>query len=602
MHRAVTTFLLLLSSTVLAFSQEPSGSGKPDPRDLPIETDVVEKVRVELAEVRVLVTDRRGNPITDLKPEEIRVLEGGTPQKLAYLDNVGSTRFAGASDDSQPPATVYTQMGETVEAGSAEDVMPAKAMRRVILAFDVSNSKLNIREKWRVAAEEWVRTKMQPDDLVGVVVIRNYPLWLVDFTSDRLTVVNTLQAVSLDQGIQDRDRRRDVARLVEDIHSLCTDLGRPNDRRQDRDGTPSGKGPSVDVQSCAYGITQAQVVQWDREARETVATMRGLTGQLAAIPGRKLVVLFSEGWVSDAATTGSQAMVSVFGVGKIDMAGATWSLDRNAFHEVTQLHETAKAADVSFFTIDTTRGSDRGFGSNLERGQALSQDNAGVNVFSEMSWATRAAMNVLAKETGGRSFYGTKDLEDKIAAAADSFFGYYLVGYYRADPTARAGKVKIQIDRSKLHVSYPDKPTFWPHRANWVRLDLSVGRPALDASGIAHVLPLKLTMNIEDLPLRRGAGGRGAQLGVYVQAVRPDGTVVAERLDIATVLLDRNSKALDDQAYEHTTELIVPEGPYRIRTRVSDDRQEIVSERVLDLTVKPGGVVAGFEQAHAATE
>jgi hypothetical protein len=285
------------------------------------------------------------------------------------------------------------------------------------------------------------------------------------------------------------------------------------------------------------------------------------------------------------------------------MSGTAWSLDKNTFNEAKWLRDTAKAANVSFFTIDTTRGYDRGFGSSLERGQALSQDSAGVNVFSEMNWATRAAMSVLAKETGGRSYYGTKDLSTKIAAAADSFFGYYLVGYYRADPSARAGKVKINIDRRKLDVSYPDKPTLWPHTAAWVRLDLSVGRPVPDASGQWQVVPLKFTLNLADIPLRRGAGGRGAQLGVFVQAVRPDGTVAAERLDVTTVVLDKQSRDdRENKSYEHATELILPEGPYRIRARISDDRQQIVSERVLDLTVKAGTVVAGFEQAPDGTD
>ena len=220
-----------------------------------------------------------------------------------------------------------------------------------------------------------------------------------------------------------------------------------------------------------------------------------------------------------------------------------------------------------------------------------------------MNWDTRQTLNALAKESGGRSYYGTKDLDQKLTEAADSFFGYYLVGYYRSDPNARAGKVKVKIDRAKLDVGYPDKATLWPHKASPVRLDLSVGQPQLDASGVAQALPFKFTMNLGEIPLRRGAGGKGMQLGVYVQAIRPDGTVVDERLDIATVVLDREDREIrDTRSYEHTTELILPEGPYRIRARISDDRQKILSERVMDLTVKAGTVVAGIEPAPGGTD
>ncbi len=610
MIRSIAILSVVLALIAPALAQqgeavdEPKQAKKRDPRDLPpVETDIVEEVAVELAEVSVLVTDRRGNAITDLRPEEITILENGKKQRLAYIDNVGSTRFAGKLDDSSPPAAVYDQSGEMADAGDVEAVLPARAVRRVVLAFDIKNSKLNIREKWRQAAEDWVRSEMRDDDLVGVVLFRSYPHWLVHFSNDKTEVLNSLEAVSFDQGIQDRDKRRDVSQLVEDIHSLCTDLGRPSDRRRRGSGQTGSGTPGSDEAGCAYNLAEAQVQQWDLEANETLGNLRGLTGQLAAVPGRKMVILFSEGWVSDAATAGTQAMLAVFGIGKVDTTVARWSLDRDALFEVNQLHLTAKAARVSFFTIDTTRGYDAGFSGSLERGQHLSYQNQGVNPWSEMNWDTRQTLNALAKETGGRSYHGTKDLEGKMTAAADSFFGYYLIGYYRSDPKARAGKVVVKIDRPKLDVGYPDKPTLWPHRASPVRLDLSVGQPSVALSGEGQALPFKFTMNLGDMPLRRGAGGRGTQLGVYVQAIRPDGTVVAERLDIATIVLDREERReRADRSYEHATELVLPDGPYRIRARVSDDRQEIISERVLDLTVKSGTVVAGIEHPKGGAE
>ncbi len=599
--------LILFVCAVFALPLLAQDSAEPDkkrdPRDLPIETEVVEEIAVELAEISVLVTDRRGKAITDLKREEITVFENGKPQRLAYLDNVGGTRFAARVDDSSPPAATYDREGKMANAGAFDAVLPSRAVRRVILAFDVKNSKLNIRERWRQAAEDWVRDEMRDDDLVGVVLFRGYPNWLVHFSSNKSAVLHAIEAVSLDQGIQDRDKRRDVSALVDDIHSLCTDLGRAGDRRTGGSGKSGTSSPGSDEASCAYNLTEPQVQQWHVEANETLDTLRGLTGQLAAVPGRKMVILFSEGWVSDAANAGTQAMLAVFGFAKVDTTAVRWSLDRDSLREVNALHLTAKAANVSYFTIDTTRGYDAGFGSSLERGQHLSYQNQGVNPWSEMNWDTRQSLNALAKETGGRSYYGTKDLEQKIEAAAGSFFGYYLVGYYRSDPKTRAGTVKVKIDRAKLDIGYPDKATLWPHRASPVRLDLSVGQPMLDASGVAQALPFKFTMNLGEMPLRRGAGGKGTQLGVYVQATRPDGTVVAERLDIATVVLDREDREnRDTRIYEHTTELVLPEGPYRIRARVSDDRQKIVSERVLDLTVKAGTVVAGFEQAPDGTD
>jgi len=451
MFRSVLALSVCLALAAPVLAQQADESDKPtkkrDPRDLPIETGVVEEVAVELAEVSVLVTDRRGNPITDLRPEEITVFERGKPQRLAFLDNVGGTRFAGRVDDAPPPAAVYDRQGQMIDAGEIETVLPARAIRRVVLAFDVKNSKLNIREKWRQAAEDWVRNEMQDDDLVGVVVFRSYPFWLVYFSNDKPAVLRSIEMVSLDQGIQDRDKGRDVSRLVEDIHSLCTDLGRASDRSNTGSGRTGGSAPATDEKSCAYNLTEPQVQQWDMEANETLGTLRGLTGQLAAVPGRKMVILFSEGWVSDAATAGTQAMVAVFGVAKIDTSVIRWSLERDALRDVNALQLAAKAANVSYFTIDTTRGYDTGFGGNLERGQSLAYQNQGINPWSEMNWETRQTLNALAKATGGRSYHGAKDLDEKMTAAADSFFGYYLVGYYRSDPRAPAGRNPVAPGR-----------------------------------------------------------------------------------------------------------------------------------------------------------
>ena len=46
---------------------------------------------------------------------------------------------------------------------------------------------------------------------------------------------------------------------------------------------------------------------------------------------------------------------------------------------------------------------------------------------------------------------------------------------------------------------------------------------------------------------------------------------------------------------ERHTELALPDGAYRIRARVSDDRQNVVGDRAFDLTVVKGVVQAGFQ-------
>ena len=103
-------------------------------------------------------------------------------------------------------------------------------------------------------------------------------------------------------------------------------------------------------------------------------------------------------------------------------------------------------------------------------------------------------------------------------------------------------------------------------------------------------------LDFDALPLRGGAGGsRGTVLGLHLQAIRPDGTVVAERLDIEPIATGGKSReTVGGRNLLHRTDLVLPPGPYRIRARVSDDRRVILADRTLDLTLEPGNVRPGL--------
>ncbi len=150
--RSLVIPILLISAVSFGQSKDSGVERKRDPRDLPASTDLVESVAIELAEVRILVTDRRGNGIVDLSRDEVKIFENGVEQEIAFLDQVSVTESTGLNEQSPTPAAVFTREGEMVTTENADIVAPTKPIRRVILAFDTRNSKLNVRDKWRDAA------------------------------------------------------------------------------------------------------------------------------------------------------------------------------------------------------------------------------------------------------------------------------------------------------------------------------------------------------------------------------------------------------------------------------------------------------------------
>jgi VWFA-related protein len=569
-----------------------------EPATEPIDANVEERVEVALAEVHILVTDKKGNPIPDLEPEEITVLEGGVVQELAYLDSVSGERYAEVDAREAPaPAVLYDGGEQDPLISDVAAVMPAKPVRRVVLVFDVWNSKRKSRDEWKDAALHWVDADMRTEDFVAVVLMRSYPQWLVEFTNDRDLVRRVIEDTDLENSAPDRDRSREVNSLVEDINSLCID---PRGLRGG--AAKAGGAPSNEV-GCAWDIARGYAAQWDSESKQSIETMRALTGMLASIPGQKVVIMFSEGFITDAAGTAVSAIMGVVRTEDLTINDLTSTMFKESYREFGDLQNTARAGDVSFFTLDTRTSADRGFGGRLEQSSYLNPNSMGVNPWQEMELETRGNLNSLAKVTGGRSYHGTKDLEDKVIAAANSYFGHYLVGYYRSDPSAPARKVQIRIDRKKLDIDYPDEPILWPHKPRDVQLDMNLGAPIPTGLGNIRSVPIALLIPFDSLPLRRGSGGQGLQLGVYLQAIQPDGTVVAEKLEVPAVVANRAQRqTAKGKSYLHQTSIDVSPGSYRIRARISDDRQEIIADRSVDVTVTETGLLAGIRTEEQATQ
>src|SRR6266852_7245634 len=96
--------LLAISALFLSFMPVPAQQKKETNKSA--DDDDVIKVTTNLVSLDVIVKDKKGKAITDLKPEDFTVFENGVPQKIQFFD---STLTSG-SEAGQP----------TTAAGSTE--------------------------------------------------------------------------------------------------------------------------------------------------------------------------------------------------------------------------------------------------------------------------------------------------------------------------------------------------------------------------------------------------------------------------------------------------------------------------------------------------
>jgi VWFA-related protein len=586
------TFVLLSLAALAALL----GGAARGQSEEPEESSVEERIEVQLVEIKVSVRDGLGNPVTDIGADEVRVFENGRRQKLAFFEPVAEQGWATMSADQPAAATLYDTAGGPTGDASDVVVLPPKPTRRIFFVFDVWNSRRPIREEWRTAAVEWAQAHWQEGDRAGAIVLRQYPDWAGPVSEVKAEVVNTLQALDLYTDVPDRNRRQEVTEMMESFRSLCLD-NKEGYRFEEKAGL-SGRGSDLvaDVPSCLYNLSRPLAFEWKQQSAQSVDVLQFVSGQLAAIPGQKIVVLFSEGIIDDPAMVLVNAMLNLVNYEDINMASMLTRLGQETTQEISRLQERAAASGVTFFTLDTRPASDGSTQNNLEQSSMLMTGNMTFNPWKEMYEATRGTLSSLAYATGGRPFSGSNALVDKIDRAAGSFYGIYNLGYYRSEPWRPKGKVKVKIDRKKLVLDYEQKTPRRSHRASLAPLDLVIGRPET-LPGDAQLLPVSLLTPIGLLPLRSGAGGRGCEVGVFVQAVRPDGSVVAENFETLTIVMsDEEYREVRSKQWQHIVHLEVPRGPMRLRARVSDDRQEIVGDRSVDLTVLAGDVRGGLTE------
>jgi VWFA-related protein len=225
------------------------------------------RVTVNLVQVDATVTDSEGNPAPDLKAGDFRVLLDGRQQELKYCNFVRAEELA--------PATVATATPmDLLAAPAGQPAMPAAPVKRedvrrtiVLFVSDLLTSSESM-PGIRAGLKRFVLDQMRPGDLVAIVRSSAGLGALQDFTTDR----------------------RMLLAAVDQVRWTSHAVGIGGGAAYETIGAPAlgGIGP-LDV---------AQLDKIDSVDRATLATTASLlqvVRGMADLPGRKSVILISDG-------------------------------------------------------------------------------------------------------------------------------------------------------------------------------------------------------------------------------------------------------------------------------------------------------------------
>jgi VWFA-related protein len=373
---SATTYLPLPSNA----AQQPSPL--PTPED---SVDDVVRVTTNLIQIDVVVTDKQGNRVENLQPEDFEILVNKRPQPI--------TNFSFISDTPTPVAEkrVARPKARPSKIPPARPKGPADVRRTSLFVIDNLCSSLESTNQARDSVRKFINEQMEPNDLVAVIQTIGGTGTLQQFTSDKRLLLAAVNGVRFNSSSA---RRRRVQCGGDEPVQL-------------------GSSQISDV-----GLADPSAETFFASGR--LATLNMILRGLKEIPGRKSLILLTDNLPYPSTTTGEGNQSQIM----------------NAY---SRLIDFANRASTVIYTIDLRGLATLGFdASNAGSGLGVrggSVVNAGPMFGRDISRArsefyySKTGMSTLARETGGFFVENTNNISGGLRRAADDSNRYYLIGF-----------------------------------------------------------------------------------------------------------------------------------------------------------------------------
>ena len=380
----------------------------------PLNDDVV-KISTALIQIDVTVTDKKGKPVRDLKPEEVEIYENGKKQEISNFSFISSVREKQVEPPEKPsPLNVPTP---------PPTVRPEQIRRTIALVVDDLTLSFESTYYVKRALKKFVDEQMLEGDLVAIIRTGAGIGALQQFTADKRQLYAAIEKVRWNPvgngGIGA------FPPIQSSLDDAAFQSGSPGEQEDDADKS------SADPDSIRESIFAAG----------TLGAINFIVRGMQELPGRKSVMLFSDGF---ALFTKSQN-------GMVD--------SQRVLDSLRKLVDAANRASVIIYTMDArglaitglTAADDTGTKSAEQIEQSLSDRRTKL-------FDTQEGLTYLAKQTGGFAILNNNDLSGGIRKILDDQ-SYYLIGYQPDDEVfdpqkRRFNKLEIKVKRKDVNVRY----------------------------------------------------------------------------------------------------------------------------------------------------
>ena len=399
------TLVLLLS----ADSQAQRQAVQQQPQQPPEEQAQQPTFRAEINVVRVdvIVTDRDGNPVTDLQADDFEVFEDDTPQTI---DSFRLVHLTGTPEPGAAPARPIRSGFDEEREAAREDV------RLFAIFFDDYHVRFENAVRLRETLINFISTQLGPLDMVSVM----YPLTPLDAVQMTRNHDSIVEAIERFEG---RKYEYEPRNLFE---------------RQ-------------------YADYPTSVVERIRN-EVSLSGLRALVTHLGGLrEGRKALILISEGYTNylppqlrdrfaGVPGSGDPSQLNPFaGDSPLEQTSALFE-DLDIILELRDVFNAANRGNTAIYAVDPRGLSVFEFD--------VSQPSISNRTDAQALRTTINTLRTLAEETDGRAIVNQNEVGPGLRQMVRDSSTYYLIGYNstQAPSDGEFHEIKVRVKRDGIRV------------------------------------------------------------------------------------------------------------------------------------------------------
>ncbi|HXM33699.1 MAG TPA: VWA domain-containing protein, partial [Pyrinomonadaceae bacterium] len=417
---------LLVTAAIFLAAIPVQSQDKKAPRKNPDE-DVI-KVSSNLVNLDVMVKDKKGKAITDLKAEDFVLSENGVRQNIEFFDST-----LASSNDPGKPATISGLNGTR-----APNNFPRNIISLVLDAQTTEGANL---KHVRDGMTKYIRERISDSDSVALFAISGGLELLQPFTRDKAKLISAVEKAEGISTISKTSEQRGINDAMAAIRDQLATL--PNPGAVDTPAMGSMAAQAMISQRVLEQYVQLRSALSAQQTRPILAALAAICEGLRAIPGKKTLVVFSQGFI------------------------APQTLD----WQVQSTIDLANRANVAIYIIDSSglTGGTPQSGALVPSsalsaiGAATSQENriragAGESVFDvtrqEGLNRQQDLLYRISGDTGGQFIKNTNDIAAGLERIDEEIRSRYTLAYRSTDPNfdGTFRKVKIEVRRPDARV------------------------------------------------------------------------------------------------------------------------------------------------------